>query len=764
MQSVASQNNQILWVRNDGDQDLRVALYHSNEKSWIVTAGEIQKLCFEPTEDVKYIGCSTNLDANTSYTYHKYSLEHPTTKERPLVISHDFTPYHDLERFNYQAHICNTGVSFVAVRIYRLVAGTYFAASQMTIIPPHTDLELPYKSREEYSTFIHYTTLDHTSYLPDKHPPNNWAIEITDRIPRKNEPQFEHSSYIIDLSSRTERAWQSVQHTLNLTRHTLSGMHLDQELIEEINKKEIAEIKRLQSIRPEKVTYGKENIPISAEEKQFLKNQGHETRIGLCSSGGGLRAFIVTSALMEVFEELPISIHSGASGSTWAMGRKLALAAEGRKDQYFCQSIGPAICRGILYDYPLDESKEYIARATLEKRERKTGLLHKWGLGLNNVILHGIDPKWKNSPLAAFEEIQQKNKQPLMIFSSMESHRHYHLIYQDRYKRTVGNYLVQHYDAKIEKTVFDETYLQDSAHSGAFSWRRPAAHSGLKHNGLTITPSLTTELATCGSAFSIDHKTAANTTDPTINKMLAITKWLPDIVGVASWLFEDDLENCSKRVWEKENVTIANDELSFVIPVKGGGLNGARVSKPDLKTDLKHPEEGHRRDLGIFYNLPLLPLMRKEREIEIIIINDTSETENIGDELKKAIQDVKSYGYKVPEIPDGLLNQKKAAIVIGDPTDLSTVCFIYMPTIPLDDLPNGINTPYDPMSWETMKLQGNHKELKHLYHYSKERCKLALPIIKEAIKQRQQAKTRPLTKAINTATAIFSWCLALLGG
>ena len=84
-------------------------------------------------------------------------------------------------------------------------------------------------------------------------------------------------------------------------------------------------------------------------------------------------------------------------------------------------------------------------------------------------------------------------------------------------------------------------------------------------------------------------------------------------------------------------------------------------------------------DAGLDYNLPLVPLFKKEREIDLIIVLDASAAEP-GKELRKAEGYFNQRGIKFPKINyDGI--DKKIASVFKDEKDPKVPVIIYMPQI-----------------------------------------------------------------------------------
>jgi cytosolic phospholipase A2 len=97
-------------------------------------------------------------------------------------------------------------------------------------------------------------------------------------------------------------------------------------------------------------------------------------------------------------------------------------------------------------------------------------------------------------------------------------------------------------------------------------------------------------------------------------------------------------------------------------------------------------------DAGLSFNLPLPPLMRKERAVDIIIVLDASSPINKGEELQKAQTYLKAKGIKIPPINYEAINSSIYS-VFYDPEDTSIPTIIYMPLVKNSNYSN-----FDPLS------------------------------------------------------------------
>lgn len=97
-------------------------------------------------------------------------------------------------------------------------------------------------------------------------------------------------------------------------------------------------------------------------------------------------------------------------------------------------------------------------------------------------------------------------------------------------------------------------------------------------------------------------------------------------------------------------------------------------------------------DAGYIYNLPLPPLFKKERAIDIIIIMDASQDVHQGTpDFRNAISDLRQQGYPLPTIDfDGLV--EKPIHIFSDPTNPQAPILIYIVPVKQD----GFDPVFDP--------------------------------------------------------------------
>ena len=144
-------------------------------------------------------------------------------------------------------------------------------------------------------------------------------------------------------------------------------------------------------------------------------------------------------------------------------------------------------------------------------------------------------------------------------------------------------------------------------------------------------------------------------------------------------------------------------------------------------------------DGGIWYNFGLEALYR--RNPHFIIIGDYSDTKKPGDMLRRAEQDLKERGFKVPTISyEGL--EKKTFAIFKDPNDKNVPVIIYFPHTAVPP-----ESTFDPQicgpSWcSTFNFQYAADNANQLIDLAKYRVSAAMPDIKEAFKEWVEAQRK----------------------
>jgi phospholipase A2 len=104
-------------------------------------------------------------------------------------------------------------------------------------------------------------------------------------------------------------------------------------------------------------------------------------------------------------------------------------------------------------------------------------------------------------------------------------------------------------------------------------------------------------------------------------------------------------------------------------------------------------------DAGLDFNLPLPPLLRPERALDVIFVFDSSADIGKAGELRKAEADARRRGLKFPQI-DYNQAQSQAMSVFRDPADATVPTIIYLPLIKDTSLPavrdNSMLADFDP--------------------------------------------------------------------
>ncbi len=189
-------------------------------------------------------------------------------------------------------------------------------------------------------------------------------------------------------------------------------------------------------------------------------------------------------------------------------------------------------------------------------------------------------------------------------------------------------------------------------------------------------------------------------------------------------LLKDDIEAV---VRSHESLDVAEDLLDYRVSpaqVFNWTLNAphARLTSIELLTLI---------DAGIDFNIPVPPLLNRQRDIDIIIILDASNG-TLGNELYKAESYTRRHNLKFPPINYALIQQPCS--VHCDPADATTPIVIYMPLVHNPGYQNG----WDPRSASytaTYNFTYSQQEVYQLTGLTRYTMQSSAPIIRATIEQ-----------------------------
>lgn len=395
-------------------------------------------------------------------------------------------------------------------------------------------------------------------------------------------------------------------------------------------------------------------------------------KIAIACSGGGVRAEMYTLGALKALEESGIlqasSYISALSGSTWALH---PLIASGKPLNTFCEeAIGRAQISMLQpsFDVPLFNALVLKKVAF----EQQVSVIDIFGMQLYNRLYKG----WANPQLG----IDTKNI----------------------------NYPYPIYTCNVTETL-------------PYSW-------------IEITPDLTgsqdlkayTPTWALGRRFEngisqdFDPANAACFFLACASSSISLNlRELTQIVLSASYGNTTAYQILSHIV---ENTEIGQIRpIAAKIPNFAYGVNGSPVS---------NQSELNLVDAGIKCNLPLAPLVRPERGIQIIIVLDASGRVWEAPELMLAVEELKQKGYKLPHI-DYIAAGAVPFSVWNDPQDPSVPTIIYLPRVYLE-------RALDPQYETGFDVTYNEQQSRAVMNSGYQTVKDALPTIINAIKQHGQ--------------------------
>lgn len=424
-----------------------------------------------------------------------------------------------------------------------------------------------------------------------------------------------------------------------------------------------------------------------------------QPRIACCFSGGGFRAMILTLGFLVAAQDSGlldcVTYMSGLSGSTWVMAPWLAT----KKDLHeWRDTLGQKTAKGIRH------LKRHFDRKQIVKQ-----LLTKVWFKQSVSAMDIYGPLLANTLLTEFKDTK------LQVTIS-DTHEH---IMQGRYPLPIYTCIATNIEPYewFEVTPFE---LGSNA-LGAYVplWAYGRAFKDGKSMNYAPEQSLAYFMGIFGSAFEVDIedivRLGAN----------AIKEFKDDIPS----MFHGPIDTIIEKLVDSplDDVRLAPSIMpNFVRDITGV------------------PFAEHKRlslvDAGIDFNLPLPPLLRSARDIDVIIIYDSSAGGDIGCDLRYAAAYAQRKGIKFPPIPESL--GKELCTIMQDPHDATCPTIIYMPRIKNE----AYSTAFDPdncidnqycSTFNFKYSQENINELSGLAEFS---CHQYIDTIKKVIAERYARK------------------------
>jgi hypothetical protein len=532
-----------------------------------------------------------------------------------------------------------------------------------------------------------------------------------------------------------------------------------------------------------------ESLPLMPAEHEALMNRERgktagAPRVGVCFSGGGLRAMFSALGFSIGLQDQGLldstSYAAGLSGSTWFLMKWLKDNRKSLVD--IRRELVASMQKGLEPEEIDDESKIEKAKRAAEQLYLGTwyapaddfrvqlaatricpggqcpsrltySVLDLWAYTLSRRVFTGED-KYQFT-LSSLENDAQAGRLPLPLFTAIRTEN------DDEYARAL-----EHWEASggnrdeqpprdyhwFEATPFSASFLAARKGEGATKTRiptralgrafegresiksssqnfEPFIELGLRANGLyRPEPSAGQLIAAFGSAFSPTLAELKNL-DWKVNAALTVA-------GKAGPILLAKLFGGTAKDWEE-------GYQKWLLPTnlaKGLFLNDF-ANGGNRQVEL--------RDGGLFYNLPLPALFDPQRKLDVIIVNDASGDlhEKLGNELKKFATFAKDNGYYGGRLPHDLIDRNAFAAklstiergshlaVFNDPRERgfqrNQVTIIYVPTYhrgALDKMPTE--------KYGTFMLKYEERESNDLIDYNSELVRSVAKDVKAIIDAR----------------------------
>jgi len=373
-------------------------------------------------------------------------------------------------------------------------------------------------------------------------------------------------------------------------------------------------------------------IPVSPEK---------QPRIGLCFSGGGFRAMLLTLGFLIGAQDCGLldctTYISGLSGSTWILAPWLATQRDLHEIRdTMARKIGAGV-RHLLH--PRDYKKMMKNMFTKVWFRQFISAMDIYGALLANTLLTDLGGKKLTANISDSHEHILLGNYPMPIYTCISTN-------QEPYEW-------------FEFTPFEmgSSYVQAYVPTWAYGRKFK--------NGQSYNRAPEQTMGYCmgifGSAFEVDIDDVIRLCAESIQE------------------FKDDLPENMQGVLDTVIQQLANSPLDDIrlapsmLPNFVYNASGTALSEFKTLSLV---------DAGIDFNLPFPPLLRAAREVDIIIVYDSS-AGTMGKEVSCAAEYAKRKGIPFPPVPEVLGTEH--CTIMHDPDDEHCPTIIYMPRLKNDD-------------------------------------------------------------------------------
>ncbi len=403
---------------------------------------------------------------------------------------------------------------------------------------------------------------------------------------------------------------------------------------------------------------------------------GQILRMAFCGSGGGYRAMIGTTGFLVGAQKIGLTdatlYMSGLSGSTWALGDYVTegLPADEFKAQLQPKTQGMLMVngKGVLPPPNKQQTDQFVYNLEVKRVfDQPLNSVDLWGALIANRLFEPRENRQR----------QYLSEQRLAVSDGRQLFPIYTAV------QPLGE-LQYHW---LEFTPYEIGSPDLQAFVPTWAFGRPFKDG--RSQGLQV--SGTTEyapeqpfgflLGIFGSAYTVNFTEMLNMMQKSGN----------DADDIASSKFKMDVISYVMHTrWGMKD--FQNQRLS---PAKLFNITYQMSGRPSADQD-----QITLIDAGLDFNLPLPPLLRPERAIDVIFVFDLSADVGKAGELKKAEEYARKYGFKFPQI-DYNKARTQAMSVFRNEQDVTVPTIVYLPLIKDTSLAEVRNNPilqdFDPL-------------------------------------------------------------------
>lgn len=422
-------------------------------------------------------------------------------------------------------------------------------------------------------------------------------------------------------------------------------------------------------------------------------NSSQNLKIAFCASGGGYRALTSTLGSIKGAQDINIwnnvTYAAGLSGGAWAIASLISSQQNiNQFIQMFRRNLAINRKNNNVKVPSFDNSQITNILSNLFNiyiNDLPLTSVDLWGALITDNILYNLQDRHKLK-LSEQAKLLQNGSIPFPIYTAIEPLSNLNYNWFEFTPFEIGN---------ISKNIYVPTWAFGRSFSNGKS--------------LENTPELPLDfyLGIFGSAYTVSPEELESKMNITSN----IIKYLHDKFPQISIENLNKIFNIGKFIKELDDKYIKIRESSKrFLP--------ALVANPNYNDENDYEKNTVLIDAGIDFNLPLPPLLRPERELDIIFALDASGKIANGMELKLAEQYALKNNLRFPRIDYTDIDSKTISIFGLESNDNKTPIIIYMPRInPIKNMTN--------QEIEELKLKLNNSEnhlIDRLRNFDPENC------------------------------------------